>query len=185
MEKIGAAIFEIGSINKFWSALYARLYKSIITTFPLMRIIYKRNFKNFMSLFEDIRYVSAEENYDEFCNINKENEKRRSMASFFVHLMNNDIIEENEILNLVANLKENMINLMGQENKKQEVEEFSENIVILLNGGKEKLESFVTDGFNWDDCTMFIEKMTNEKLVNHPSLTNKVIFKFMDLEEEL
>ena len=185
LEKIGAAIFEIGSINKFWSALYARLYKSIITTFPLMRIIYKRNFKNFMSLFEDIRYVSAEENYDEFCNINKENEKRRSMASFFVHLMNNDIIEENEILNLVANLKEKMINLMGQENKKQEVGEFSENIVILLNGGKEKLESFVTDGFNWNDCTMFIEKMTNEKLANHPSLTNKVIFKFMDLEEEL
>ena len=26
LEKIGEAIFEIGSINKFWSALYAKLY---------------------------------------------------------------------------------------------------------------------------------------------------------------
>jgi len=186
LEKIGAAIFEIGSINKFWSALYARLYKNIITTFPLMRVIYERNFANFMSLFADIRYVSAEEDYDEFCNVNKENEKRRSMASFFVHLMNNDIIEESKILNLINNLKNRMENLMDQENKRQEVEEFSENIVILLSGGREKLESYTDDvEFDWDKCVLFIEKMVNEKPASHPSLTNKVVFKFMDLEEEL
>ena len=44
LEKIGATIFEIGSINKFWSALYAKLYKTIIATFPLMENIYQTNF---------------------------------------------------------------------------------------------------------------------------------------------
>ena len=66
LEKIGEAIFEIGSINKFWSALYAKLYKSILSSFPLMQNIYEKNFKNFLQLFTNIRFVPAEENYDEF-----------------------------------------------------------------------------------------------------------------------
>jgi len=186
LEKIGEAIFEIGSINKFWAALYAKLYKGILIAFPRMNTIYQKNFNNFMLLFTNIRFVAAEVNYDEFCQVNKENEKRRSMGSFFVHLMNNDVISERAIFELIETLKNNMVKLMDEENKKEEVEEFSENIVILINGGKDKLESStIDDGFSWDDCTDFVEDMTKRKVANHPSLSNKVVFKFMDLEEEL
>ncbi|MEE8478752.1 MAG: hypothetical protein V3S42_01975, partial [Candidatus Neomarinimicrobiota bacterium] len=175
-----------GSINKFWSALYAKLYKGILSAFPRMITIYQKNFNNFMELFTNIRFVSAEENYDEFCKINKENEKRRSMGSFFVHLMNNTVIHEKKIFDLIERLKNNMLKLMDEENKKEEVEEFAENIVILINGGKDNLEAAtIDDGFSWDDCTEFVEFMTKCKVADHPSLSNKVVFKFMDLEEEL
>ena len=74
---------------------------------------------------------------------------------------------------------------MDEENKKDEVEEFGENIVILIKGGKDTLESSSRDeGFDWNDCIEFIEDMTKRKVSNHPSLSNKVVFKFMDLEEE-
>jgi hypothetical protein len=186
LEKIGEAIFEIGSINKFWSAVFAKLYKTILSTFPAMNEIYKKNFNNFLSLFNNIRYVSAEEDYDEFCKVNKENEKRRSIGSFFVHLMNNDVIKEVSIFELIKQLKETMLNFMDMENKKKEVAEFAENIVILINGGKERLEAYKLDvTFGWDECVEFIEDMTKRKVSNHPSLSNKVVFKFMDLEEEL
>jgi len=186
LEKIGEAIFEIGSINKFWSAVFAKLYKTILSTFPAMNEIYKKNFNNFLSLFNNIRYVSAEEDYDEFCKVNKENEKRRSIGSFFVHLMNNDVIKEVSIFELIKQLKETMLNFMDMENKKNEVAEFAENIVILINGGKERLEVYKLDvTFGWDECVEFIEDMTKRKVSNHPSLSNKVVFKFMDLEEEL
>ena len=186
LEKIGEAIFEIGSINKFWSAVFAKLYKTILSTFPAMNEIYKKNFNNFLLLFNNIRYVSAEEDYDEFCKVNKENEKRRSIGSFFVHLMNNDVIKEVAIFELIKQLKETMLNFMDMENKKKEVAEFAENIVILINGGKERLEAYKLDvTFGWDECVEFIEDMTKRKVSNHPSLSNKVVFKFMDLEEEL
>ena len=186
LEKIGEAIFEIGSINKFWSAVFAKLYKTILSTFPAMNEIYKKNFNNFLSLFNNIRYVSAEEDYDEFCKVNKENEKRRSVGSFFVHLMNNDVIKEVAIFDLIKQLKETMFSFMNMENKKEEVAEFAENIVILINGGKAKLEASNIDiTFGWDECVEFIEDMTTRKVSNHPSLSNKVVFKFMDLEEEL
>ena len=186
LEKIGEAIFEIGSINKFWSAVFAKLYKTILSTFPSMNEIYKKNFSNFLSLFDNIRYVSAEENYDEFCNVNKENEKRRSIGSFFVHLMNNDVIEEVAIFELIKQLKETMLCFMDVENKKEEVAEFAENIVILITGGKKRLEAYKNDvTFGWEECVEFIENMTKRKVSNHLSLSNKVVFKFMDLEEEL
>ena len=186
LEKIGNAIFEIGSINKFWSALYAKLYKTILATFPSMNSIYKKNFNNFLLLFDNIRYVSAEEDYDEFCKVNKENEKRRSVGSFFVHLMNNDVIKEKDIFGLIKQLTDTMLKFMDMENKKEEVAEFSENIVILIIGGKDRFEkSSITETFGWSECTEFIEKMTKQKVSEHPSLSNKVVFKFMDLEEEL
>ena len=185
LEKIGEAIFEIGSINKFWSALYAKLYKSILSSFPLMQNIYEKNFKNFLQLFTNIRCVPAEENYDEFCKVNKENEKRRSMGSFFVHLMNNGVISEVAIYSLINSLKNNMLSFMNEENKKEEVEELAENIVILIINGKEKLESFTGENdFVWDSCVEFVENMTKSKIADYPSLSNKVVFKFMDLEEE-
>lgn len=186
LEKIGEAIFEIGSINKFWSAVFAKLYKTILVTFPSMNNIYQKNFNSFLLLFNNIRYVSAEEDYDEFCKINKENEKRRSMGSFFVHLMNNDVIAELAIFNLIKQLKETMLSFMDMENKKMEVNEFSENIVILITGGKKRLmASTVETQFGWSECTKFIKIMTNKSVKKHISLTNKVVFKFMDLEEEL
>ena len=58
--------------------------------------------------------------------------------------------------------------------------------MILINGGKDKLESStIEDGYSWDDCTEFVEFMTKCKMADHPRLINKVVFKFMDLEEEL
>ena len=186
LEKIGEAIFNIGSMNKFWAALYAKLYKTIIIKFPIMQNIYIKNFENFVALFNDIRYIPAEKDYDEFCKVNKENEKRRAVSSFFVHLMNNDIIMEHEILKLIFNLKEKLFTLINENNKKEVVEEIAENIVILIQGGKDKLESSVVDDeFDWDKCTDFIEAMTKMKVGNFVSLSNKVVFKFMDLEEDL
>ena len=44
LEKIGEAIFEIGSINKYWAKLYAKLYKDLIESFPIMHEISKSNF---------------------------------------------------------------------------------------------------------------------------------------------
>ena len=140
-----------------------------------------------MELFKNIRYISAEENYDEFCNINKENEKRRSMSSFFVHLMNNDVTKVSEVLNIIYDLKTMMFEEMEKDCKKVEVEEIAENIVILIDQGKDKLDCEVEESvhMNWKDCLRFIETMAVMKPAQFPSLTNKVIFKFMDLEEDL
>ena len=47
LEKVGKSIFEIGCLNKFWSTLYARLYKDLINNFAIMKDICVRNFTSF------------------------------------------------------------------------------------------------------------------------------------------
>ena len=84
LEKIGKTIFQIGSKNKFWCNLYAQLYKDIIDEFPIMKDICISNFESFMDIFTTFNFIDADEDYNLFCEYNKENEKRRSLSHFFV-----------------------------------------------------------------------------------------------------
>ena len=180
--KVGKSIFVIGSMNKFWSKLYAKLYKDLIEKFPIMYEISIENFNDFNKLFENIRYISSDENYDLFCDINKENEQRRSMSCFFVHLMNNGVMKPEEMTKLVMNLKGKFLKYINIENKKNEVIEIIENLCIIIKEGQDKLED--VDEF-WDMITNFIEEYSECDYKNYKSFPSKCTFTLMDLFEEL
>jgi hypothetical protein len=182
LEKVGKSIFEIGSSNKFWSKLYAKLYKDLIIKFSIMHEISSKNFNDFLELFTNIRYISSEENYDLFCDINKENEKRRSLSCFFVHLMNNGVIKTDDMISLFKTLKNKFLEFIEIENKKNEVIEIAENMVIIIKDGQNKLEE--QEAF-WDSITEFLEEYSNCKYKNFKSLPSKCVFSFMDLMDEL
>lgn len=180
--KVGKSIFVIGSMNKFWSKLYAKLYKDLIEKFPIMYEISIENFNEFTTLFENIRYISSDENYDLFCDINKENEQRRSMSCFFVHLMNNKVIQPENMIKLVINLKEKFLEYINIENKKNEVIEIIENLRIIIKEGQDKLENY--DDF-WDMITYFINEYSECDYKKYKSFPSKCTFTLMDLYEEL
>lgn len=179
MLKLGTIIFEIASTNRFYSKIYADLYSDLISKYIMMKEIFEENFNNFMDLFDTIEYVEPNVDYNKFCKINKDNEKRKSLAAFFVNLMNNNIISKVKIINIVRNLMNKIYNYINENNKKNEVDELTENIVILykkdLFAG---IEYELIDGKSIDDL---IEHFAHSKSKNYLSMTNKSIFKFMDL----
>jgi len=180
--KLGTIIFEIASTNRFYSKMYADLYSDLINKFQIMEEIFQNNFKNFMDLFENIEYVEPNVDYNKFCKINKDNEKRKSLAAFFVNLMNNNIISKDKIITIIRNLMTKIYVYINQDNKKNEVDEITENIAILykkelFNG---EVEYELIDGMA---ITEIIEKLAHSKSKNYLSLSNKSIFKFMDLIE--
>ena len=97
MTKLGTVIFEIASTNRFYSKMYADLYSDLINNFQIMEDVFQENFNNFMNLFDTIEYVEPNVDYNKFCKINKDNEKRKALAAFFINLMNNDIISKDKI----------------------------------------------------------------------------------------
>lgn len=180
-ENIGEAIFEIGSFNKFWSLLYARLYKDLIVVYPFMKDICVKNFQSFKSLFETINYCDANENYDKFCEYNKENEKRRALSSFFVICADLDIISKTEMTKIIVGFINRVKKDINEEGKLNNVEEMVQNISIMINAGKK----FLT---NLDEFNDILQEIEMFSLMNHktyPSLSSKIVFKFMDLFEEL
>ena len=71
--------------------------------------------------------------------------------------------------------------LIPVENKKNEVDELTENIALLYK--KELYETVKYDMV--DDMTIpqLIDKLAHSKVKDYKSLTNKAVFKFMDLIE--
>ena len=101
---LGNAMFEIASTNRFYSKVYAKLYAELIQKYQIMKDIFEKNFNGFMGLFSNIEYVDMEVDYETFCKNNKNNEKRKAVATFFVNLMENKVIEESAIIQLLRNL---------------------------------------------------------------------------------
>ena len=180
MTKLGTIIFEIASTNRFYSKMYADLYSDLINKLQIMEEIFQENFNNFMNLFDTIEYVEPNVDYNKFCKINKDNEKRKALASFFVNLMNNNIISKNKIVTIIRDLMNKIYKYINEDNKKNEVDELAENIAILYK--KELFNENITYELI-DNLTIpsIIDKLAHSKCKNYLSLSNKTIFKFMDL----
>ena len=183
--KIGTTIFEIASNNKFYSKIYADLYTEIMSQFEIMKDIFEKSISEFLELFDDIQYVDPKVDYNLFCKINVDNEKRQTLSLFFVNLMINGVINKGRILNIIKNLLSQVKAYISKENKKNEVDELTENISILY-----KKELFDEDDFNDSELDIngvklnnYIEVLANSKVKNYLSFTNKSLFKFMDMVE--
>jgi hypothetical protein len=179
--KIGTIIFEIASTNLFYSKIYADLYTELMGISEIMMDIFEKSFESFIDLFNNIEYVEPNVDYDKFCKINKDNDKRRALSSFIVNLMNNGIVKKEQIINILSILLNQINTYISQENKKNEVDEISENVSILYK--KELMESYEIETVNNLTISNFIEVIANSKVKSYKSLTNKTIFKFMDMIE--
>jgi len=189
--KIVTIIFEIASTNRFYSKIYADLYTELIKKYDIMMNVFENNFNQFLSLFDVIEYVEPNVDYDKFCKINKDNEKRKALSTFFINLMNNNVITEIKIVNIIRNLMNQIYLFINESGKKNEVDELTENVALLYNKNLFKSDNKLqnnNDEINYElidnmTITEIIKKLAHSKTKNHLSLTTKSIFKFMDLIE--
>jgi len=178
-DKLGNTLFDIASGNSFYSEMYAKLYKELMDLFPFMTNIFKKNFDVFSSVFKTVEYIDPETDYDKFCDINKTNEKRRALSLFYINLMKNNVIESDKIIHIILELNEYMFRLMDEKNNKNVVEELSEVVSIMITKGYKHTE--LKKHPKWKDVVKQIGTITVLKSTSKPSLSNKTIFKYMDM----
>jgi hypothetical protein len=181
LSKIGENIFTIASSNRSYSKIYADLYSELSSKFGFIKEQYLENFKKFTELFDNIEYVEPNINYDKFCEINKINEKRKSLALFYINLMSCGVISKKEIILITRNLLAKLYEYISVENKKNEVEELTETISILY-----KKDLYQDNDINYEtihgySISEIVDKIANSKVKDYKSLSNKALFKFMDL----
>lgn len=213
LNKVGDAIFTIASSNGFYSKVYATLYKDLMNQFTFMHNIFQTNYKAFNSLFKTIEYCDPNKDYNKFCQVNKDNEKRRSLCAFYINLMLQDIISPNSLLKIIVNLQEVLLEKIKIVDEKNSVEELSEVLYILITTGivkfrKDPSDTSTSSSSSSSDGEETEEQQNNngkstrvskrkwEKIVANvkyiaalkqnafPSISNKTIFKHMDLIEE-
>ena len=181
LENVALLIYEIASSNKFYSKMYAKLYKELTNKFEIMKKICFNHFSHFLNLFENIEYVEAEEDYTKFCEINKINEKRRAMSLFFVNLMMEELIDVDLIIDLILSLQSKLLFFIDENNKKKVVEEISESLFLIICNGKKKLKEH--NNVMWNEILKNLKNITKIKPRDKKSLTSKVIFQYYDIIE--
>ena len=186
MNRIASSIFTTASSNSFYSEIYARLFRDLMAEYAVFREVFEKNLASFMSLFETIEYCDPKKNYDKFCDINKANEKRKAMSLFIVNLMKNGIVEKTHVLAIMRQIQELMYTNMRQEGKTNEVDELAENLYIMVKHSHSVLKTA-----DAEVAELFAQRLeqiveiSKLKIKSKPSITNKTIFKHLDMLDEI
>lgn len=184
--KLGNMLYEQCSTNKFYSKIFADLFAELATSYSWLKKILKMNRDNIMNIYNDIKYVDSETDYDGFCDMNKKNERRRAITTFYLNLGMNGYVKKKYIVKLLRDILEIIMNFIDVSDKKNEVDELTEIVAILYD--KEIIELVEDDAddvneyyVNDESIINIVSKLAQSKVKDHPSLSNKAIFKYMDL----
>lgn len=208
MLKIATSVFDIASTNKFYSEIYAILYKELTCQFPIFKDIIIRFISQYLENIGKIQFVDSNLDYDLYCENNKNNDKRKAMSAFLVNLMKLELIQMDEILNIILMLQETVLSYVDQENKSCEVEEITENVYIFVStlianinkGGDKKkdakkfsevLETLLNNVKyevkdlicldKWVAIMENIKKCSQFKSKEHLSISSRTVFRYMDI----
>lgn len=168
-EKVMSLLFSIASSNRFFSALYAKLYTDLVEEFPILKSYFSTTLTGYIELFKNIESCNPDKDYNKFCEINKQNEHRRSISSFIANCMLLDNIDVKVINELIYYLQKLMVENSDDIMK---LEEITENYFILVQCGLNKI--VLSD--DWGNIYEYIQQNSLNK-----SFNNKIRFKFMDL----
>ena len=181
--KIAHSIFNTASSNMFYSALYAKLFKQLVQCHDIFTKVFEKSYSEFVGLFKKVEYVDPSLDYNKFCEVTKMNDKRKAMSMFIINLMKEDMLELDGVVEIIVELQEMVNSYIKQANKTNELEELNENMFILVTNGKDALSTHE----KWDSIVSNIKfwSMLKVKMKEYPSVNNKLIFKNMDMLEEL
>lgn len=179
MLKIGTSIFNTASSNQFYSQTYATLFKDLLEKHDFFKPIFEESMKDYIKLFQRIEFVDPKKDYDKFCENNKSNDKRKAMSLFIVNLMKEGIVHASQVVELVIDLQRMLNDNLKVVGKTNELDEISENIYIIIKNGHTEL----TGMDEWVNILNNITFISLLKIKSYPSITNKTIFKHVDILE--
>jgi len=185
--KIGSMIYDICSTNKFYSKIFADLFAELVTKYSWLNDIFKENYSNIMSQYKDIEYIDSEKDYNGFCEMNKKNERRRAITTFYLNLALNGLIPKDGLVKILKDILTEIMSYINlRTDKKNEVDELTEIVAILFR--KEMIEEVEEEASEPEDyyvCEQSIletiRSLAQKKAKDYQSLSNKTIFKYMDL----
>lgn len=165
-------IFDLISVNKFYSVLYSKLYTDLSEKWSEFNSILPAELIKYKDSFESIETCDPSD-YDLFCKINMANEKRRSKTLFIVNLVKHNLIHCQNIQEIIDNIIEMITQLISIDNKHYRIEELMEYLFILTTEGKDYYDVKLT--------LHNIKYFTTLDIKKHKSLNNKIIFKCKDI----
>lgn len=169
------------SSNLLYSTLSAQLYKTILENYSTFEEILNAAIKYDVieAKIKKFVYVDPNIDYDKFCENNKLNESLRAEFSFFTNLLKLNCIRYEVIATIILNIYELVNTYIAAKTKKNEIDEISELLYILIANSYDSIKS--NDVQLYEVIELNIQKIIDIKKETNSDLNNKCVFKHMDL----
>lgn len=176
--KINKFITDIICTNHFYSNILVEVYSMLIDDFDLLELM-NDEIKARDDFLYKLEWYDSNEEYDKFCENNKKNESNRGYVLFLVNLMKKDFVSKEYISEILNKLLCRLNECILLDGYKGIVEEISELTFILVKNGFDELRGHE----RWESLYSDIQNILEYKTRNFKSLSNKTVFKFMDLND--
>tara|TARA_Y100000389_G_scaffold205099_1_gene263132 strand:+ start:14437 stop:15318 length:882 start_codon:yes stop_codon:yes gene_type:complete len=179
-DKITDFIFTIASSNIYYSKLYAELYKYLCSMFEEFKTLIDNKMSNIEIFTKNIEYCDPNTNYDNFCKINKDNEIRRAIMTFYTNLVNLNVVNNDILFELFFYISNKILELIIVEDTNYIVDEYSELLFIITDS-----HVIMKTNKKWNDIIERVEYIASLKRTDYLSITSKMIFKHMDILDKI
>lgn len=180
-QAISSAIFDIASKNKFYSKLYADLYKELLEVFPVFHTTLSPMVENYKNSIQSIVFVDQNVDYDKFCDNNKLNDNRKAMCAFIVNLMKLGVVDTTSVANIILFLQNVVLESIDVENQSYLVDEITENLFLFTTMA---IPEFKTHE-SWETILSNTVEFSKYKTKEHLSISSRAIFKYMDILDKI
>jgi len=174
---VANSMFDIVSNNKFYSKIYANLYKDVSCKYPFFVKITDAIVDKYIESVSSIVIINPNDDYDKFCDMNRENDKRKSLITFIINLVKNDTLNIKSIVHIYNHLDKYITSNIDIQDNILINDEIVENIFILISDSIDILHKM--DIFK--DIKMNINLFSTYKPKEHLGFSSRVKFKYMDM----
>jgi hypothetical protein len=164
------------SVNNKLPLLYSRAYETVYEMYPEeVGAFIEDKLKKHSESMENIIDVS-EKDYDKFCEFNLENNTRKNFTTLLCEIAKQGKISTvpiDRITGMLSNLLEQVLAKIDHKIKQKEVEEITENIVLIFASLGKLVEK--------EKYLPSIQTIVGYKSGEKPGLSSRTKFKYMDL----
>ena len=185
IKTIAKIIFDVAIANKFFSEIYADLYKELSNSYEIFKTQVNDILENYKEIFKTIQYIDSNVDYDGYCNSVKKSDIRKANSSLIVNLTKKEVLLPENVIDIILYLQEIIIEYSKEPSKTNEVEEISDNLFIIMIEGS----PILSKSEQWTSIiipkVVEMTKLKKEHGADHPSMTNRAVFKCIDILDKL
>ena len=180
--QISNTLFDVIKRVRIGFDIYGRLFKDMVTKYPMFVESISIQTKLYLDSYSEIKDIDPNTDYDAYCDMNKLNDKRRSISHFIVELYKNKLLSEIELQQIIQSRIQIVLDNIDVSDKTSLIEEITENLFIFITTTKGNAD-FTTG--EWVQILENIAKCSKLKAREHKSISSRMIFKYMDIIDAL
>lgn len=172
MQQVFDTIYTICVSNKMFSKIYATIITQLCQKYRSdFNPMIENKIAEYLASMQNIVDVNANDNYDGFCELTAKNSTRKNITNLFCEIAKtgtHENIQVATIMKMTTDMLSQIFESVELVEKQKEVEEITENIVIIFSHFNKELKELFKPMF---------EQLSSLK---KPGLSSRTRFKYMD-----